>query len=169
MWAYALAGEDQMAENRIETAIEIEAPAKRVWALLTDFVQMPSWNPFITSISGDLTQGARLSIQVAPPGKSVMRFKPIILWVRPEREFRWLGALFVKGLFDGEHYFLLEPIGEDRTRLVHGEKFSGLLVELLKSMLPPTEQGFQAMNAALKQEAEQSKSLDSQNTKGVKK
>ena len=51
---YALAGEDQMAEHRIETAIEIEASTKRVWALLTDFVEMPSWNPFITSISDDV-------------------------------------------------------------------------------------------------------------------
>ena len=158
-----------MAENRIETAIEIEAPAKRVWGLLTDFVQMPSWNPFITSISGALAQGARLSVQLAPPGKSVMRFKPTILSVRPEREIRWLGTLFVKGVFDGEHYFLLEPIGEDRTRLVHGEKFSGLLVGSQRSMVSATEQGFQAMNAALKRQAEESERFDSQNAKGAKK
>ena len=158
-----------MAEHRIETAIEIEASTKRVWALLTDFVEMPSWNPFITSISGALAQGARLSIQVAPPGKSVIRFKPIILSVRPEREIRWLGTLFVKGVFDGEHYFLLEPIGKDRTRLVNGEKFSGLLAGPLSSMLPATEQGFQAMNAALKRQAEQSERSDSQIIKGAKK
>ena len=53
MWAYALTGGGQMAEHRIETAIDIETPAERVWALLTDFVEMPSWNPFITSISGE--------------------------------------------------------------------------------------------------------------------
>ena len=99
----------------------------------------------------------------------MIRFKPIILSVRPEREIRWLGTLFVKGLFDGEHYFLLDPIDADRTRLVHGEKFSGLLVGPLGNRLPATEQGFNAMNAALKQEAEQSGRFDSQNTKGVKK
>jgi len=169
MWAYALTGGGQMAEHRIETAIDIETPAERVWALLTDFVEMPSWNPFITSISGALAQGARLSVQVAPPGKSVIRFKPIILSVRPEREIRWLGTLFVKGVFDGEHYFLLEPIGKDRTRLVNGEKFSGLLAGPLSSMLPATEQGFQAMNAALKRQAEQSERSDSQIIKGAKK
>ena len=60
------------------------------------------------------------------PGKFGMRFKPTVLSIRPERELRWLGHLLFSGIFDGEHYFLLEPIGESRTRLRQGEKFSGL-------------------------------------------
>ena len=51
-----------MAFRKIETAIEIEAPAGRIWALLTDFARMPSWNPFIRSIAGELKAGASLSI-----------------------------------------------------------------------------------------------------------
>jgi hypothetical protein len=62
--------------------------------------------------------------------------------------------------FDGEHYFLLEPIGEGRTRLVQGEKFSGLLVGLLSGTLSATEAGFKAMNTALKREAERNGSPD---------
>jgi hypothetical protein len=143
-----------MAENRIETDIEINTSAARVWALLTDFAQMPSWNPFIRSISGDLAEGARLSVYISPPGKSGMRFKPTVRAVRPERELRWLGHLFVPGIFDGEHYFLLEPIAEHRTRLIQGEKFSGFLVGPLSSTLAATHAGFKAMNIALKKEAE---------------
>ena len=143
-----------MAERHIETHIEIEAPPARVWAVLTDFARMPAWNPFITSISGDLAEGARLSVRIVPPGKAGMRFKPAVLAVRPEREFRWRGRLLVPGLFDGEHYFLLEPIGEKRTRLTQGEKFSGLLVGVLAGALNATEAGFRAMNAALKAQAE---------------
>src|SRR5437879_5998834 len=104
-----------MAERRIEAAIEISAPPSRVWAVLTDFARMPAWNPFITSISGNLAQGARLSVRIAAPGKFGMRFKPTVMSVRPERELRWLGHLVVPGIFDGEHYFLLEPMGESRT------------------------------------------------------
>ena len=143
-----------MAERRIETDIEINAPTSRVWALLTDFALMPSWNPFIKSISGNLAQGARLAVHIVPPGSSGMHFKPTVLSVRPERELRWLGHLLVPGIFDGEHYFLLEPIGEKQTRLTHGEKFSGLLVGLLGSTLAATSAGFEAMNTALKQKAE---------------
>jgi hypothetical protein len=143
-----------MAERRVETDIEIAAPAARVWAVLTDFAGMASWNPFIRSISGNLAQGARLSVAIAPPGKSVMRFKPTVITVRPERELRWLGQLFISGLFDGEHYFLLEPIGGERTRLTQGENFSGLLVGVLAGALAATESDFKAMNTALKHEAE---------------
>ena len=143
-----------MVERRIEVIIDINAPTSRVWAVLTDFVRMPSWNPFIKSITGNLAEGAQLSVLIAPPGKSGMRFKPTVLSVRPEREFRWLGHLLNPGIFDGEHYFLLDPIGESQTRLSQGEKFSGLLVGLLSGTLTATEAGFKAMDAALKKEAE---------------
>ena len=144
-----------MFERSIETKIEIDAAAARTWAVLTDFARMPSWNPFIKFISGNLAPGERLSVYVAPPGKSGMRFKPTVLTVRPQRELRWLGSLLIPGLFDGEHYFLLEPIGGSQTRLRHGEKFSGLLVGLLGKTLAATEAGFAAMNTALKREVEQ--------------
>jgi hypothetical protein len=143
-----------MVDRRIETDIEIDTPPKRVWALLTDFARMPAWNPFIKAISGNLTQGARFSVLIAPPGKSGMRFQPTVLSVRPERELRWLGHLLVPGIFDGEHYFLLEPIAESATWLRQGEKFSGLLVGLLSGTLSVTEAGFETMNTALKQQAE---------------
>jgi hypothetical protein len=143
-------------EHRIETGIDINAPAARVWALLIDFDGMRSWNPFIKSISGNAAPGARLSVRIALPGKSGMRFKPQVLSVRPERELRWLGHLLVPGIFDGEHYFVLEPIDEHRTHLAHGEKFSGLLVGLVRSMLSSIlKAGYEAMNVALKQQAEQ--------------
>ncbi len=45
-------------------------------------------------------------------------------------------------------------LGDDRTRLTHGESFSGLIVGFLGSMLDATETGFNNMNAALKQQAE---------------
>jgi len=144
-----------MAERRIETRIVIETPTSRVWALLTDFPGMPAWNPFIRAIAGELATGARLSVTIAPPGRSAMRFKPTITAFAPSRELRWLGHLFVPGIFDGEHYFLLDAIGDGRTRVTHGELFSGLLVGFLGRALDATEAGFNAMNAALKLKAEQ--------------
>ena len=83
-----------------------------------------------------------------------MSFKPTLLSLRPERELRWLGRVLFPGIFDGEHYFLLESMGGERTRLTHGENFSGLLVGVLRSQLDATAQGFTAMNVALKREAE---------------
>lgn len=141
--------------RRIETSIDIAAPPERVWSILTDFGRMAEWNPFITALSGPLQPGERLSVRIAPPGKGGMSFRPKVLVVRPGRELRWLGRLLVGGIFDGEHYFLLEPEGAGATRFVQGERFSGVLVGLLGGALQATEAGFAAMNRALKARAEQ--------------
>jgi hypothetical protein len=144
----------EMAKRRIETEIDINAPAAKVWAVLTDFPNMPLWNPFITAIAGRAAAGERLTVTIRPPGKSAITLRPTLLVVQPERELRWLGHFIVSGIFDGEHYFLLDPLGADRTRLTHGESFSGLLVGFLNATLDATETGFNDMNAALKRQAE---------------
>ena len=87
-----------MTEHRIESRIDINAPPSRVWAVLTDFAAMPGWNPFIRSISGEAKQDARLSVLIAPPGKSGKRFRPMVLAARPEKELRWKGRFLIPGL-----------------------------------------------------------------------
>jgi len=76
--------------------------------------------------------------------------------VVPGQEVRWRGSLPIPGLFTGEHYFRLEPQAGGSTRFVHGENFSGLLLPVLGGILAATQQGFEAMNAALKARAEAS-------------
>jgi len=140
----------------IETGILVDAPASKVWSILTDFAEMPTWNPFIRAISGSLIPGERLIVTIAPPGQRAMTFQPTVLAATPGREFRWLGAFIGRWLFAGEHYFLLDELGPRQTRLTHGERFSGLLVPLVMrgAMLVATRNGFIAMNEALKRRAE---------------
>lgn len=83
-----------------------------------------------------------------------MIFKPDILKFEPEREFRWKGKFGIKGIFDGEHYFILEETGEHQTKFIHGEIFSGILVGLMGGALANTRDGFVLMNEALKKECE---------------
>jgi len=80
---------------------------------------------------------------------------PTVLEAAPGRALRWLGRLVVPGVFDGEHRFLLESLGADRTRLVQEERFTGLLVPLFaRSLDRHTLAGFHAMNQALRARAE---------------
>src|SRR5437899_1889011 len=101
----------RQAMRAIESRIDVGAPAERVWMVLTDFAAYPTWNPFITSIEGKLEIGSRPRVRIQPPGKSGMTFRPTIVEVAPPRELRWIGHLFVPGLFDGEHAFHLEDRG----------------------------------------------------------
>lgn len=141
--------------HRIETQIVIEAPAELVWSLLLDFPSYSRWNPFIPSIAGLLEVGRPLKVFIQPPGANGMKFQPTLLTVEPNRELRWKGKLLLPGLFDGEHYFLLESKPGGGLLFRQGEIFSGILVPLFKRSLDSViKQGFVAMNEALKREAE---------------
>jgi hypothetical protein len=141
--------------KELHSEIEIDAPAERVWHLLTDFASYPQWNPFIRRISGEPTRGERLEARIEPPGGRGMTFKPKVLKAEPNRELRWLGRLLVPGLFDGEHSFTIQSLEENRVRFVQREAFKGLLVPLFaRSLETNTQRGFEEMNRALKECAE---------------
>jgi len=140
--------------KNIRTEILINADITKVWDVLMDFNSYPKWNPFITSISGAPKLGNRLTVSINPPGGKGMTFKPNILTLEANKEFRWKGKLGINGIFDGEHYFILESVDKDITKFIHGEKFSGLLVPLVCKMLDKTQKGFQLMNESIKKECE---------------
>ena len=141
--------------HRIETQIDINASAERVWSILMDFPGYARWNPFIRSIEGIPKIGASLNVHIQPPGSNGMRFHPTVLAVEAGQEFRWKGKLLVRRMFDGEHYFILERQSGTQVVLRQGETFSGVLVPILRRSLDgATKQGFVAMNEALKREAE---------------
>ena len=84
-----------------------------------------------------------------------MTFRPRVLVVNLECELRWLGHLFLPGLFDGDHRFAIEPVEGNRVRFTQEERFTGVLVPLFaRSLEQHTLAGFQAMNQELKRRAE---------------
>lgn len=142
--------------HQIETRLQIQAPAERVWATLLDFPKHAQWNPFIRHIEGQALVGEKLQVRVQPVGGTEMDFSPTVLVVKPQEALRWQGRFILPGLFDGEHYFLLRPDGAGGVSWVHGEKFSGLLVPFFRDSLETgTRAGFEAMNEALRSIVEQ--------------
>ena len=142
--------------KQIRTEIEIGAVPEQVWKVLTDFAAFPTWNPFMRSAEGELKTGARLKVYIRPKNGMGMTIKPTVLKAEPNHELRWLGRLLMPGLFDGEHFFIIEPLGEGQVRFVHGERFTGILIPLLVLMglFKNTLRGFEEMNQALKVRAE---------------
>lgn len=134
----------------IKTKIEINAPAEKIWNKLMDFNDYRNWNPFILSIEGTPKIDNKLVVNFEK-----MTFKPKVVSLLKNKEFKWLGKLLFKGIFDGEHYFKLVEIDNNKTLFIHSEKFSGILVPLLKKkLLNETKPGFESMNLALKKEVE---------------
>lgn len=140
----------------IETQIEIDAPTDQVWATFSEFDKWPEWNPFVVSLTGDVTVGGKIQTRLEPPGGRAMGFKPKVVALDAGQKFAWVGNLLFPGIFDGEHQFILEPLDGDRTRFIQREEFTGLLVGLIMRMVrDSTTQGFEDSNKALKDRVEQ--------------
>lgn len=143
--------------KEIKTEILISATPEKIWAILTKFDHYPYWNPFITSITGDLKVGSRIIAKIQAPEKKTMTFKPIIQTLEINKEISWFGHFILPGLFDGEHKFELIDNNNMTTTFKQSEKFKGMLIPLFKKLLEiNTKKGFEEMNQKLKILAEHS-------------
>ena len=139
----------------IKTEIDISAPKEKVWDILVDFENYPKWNPFIISIKGELKVRKRLEVIIQTGDSKKFRFQPRVTSYKKYREFSWLGSVMIYGLFDGHHVFEIKEIGNGKSRLIHRENFSGLLVPLMwKQLNHKTRLGFDQMNKSVKELAE---------------
>jgi hypothetical protein len=139
----------------IKTEIEINATPEKVWSILANFSEYPLWNSFIQKIEGTPKLSEKLSVSIQPEKGKGMQFSPTVLVAEPNQELRWMGRLLLPKIFDGEHYFMIKKLDQDRVTFIHGERFSGFLAALMRSsMEASTKAGFVAMNQALKLRAE---------------
>ncbi len=142
--------------KRVFTQIGIDADAGVVWTALTDFSKYPAWNPFMVRIEGRAEVGERLECHPLIPGlRRPVTFRPVVTRAEPRRLFAWLGHTLLPGLADGEHFFEIEPQGDDSVRLAHYQDFRGILIPFIwPFMVGRTRKGFEIWNKALKKRAE---------------
>ena len=135
----------------LETNVHIDAKPEAVWEVLTDAEAYQDWNPHIRSMTGHLEEGARITNVMQTPTGGQITFRPRILALTPMQELRWLGRLGIPRVFDGEHYFLLEPAG-DGTLFTNGETFRGIALWWMST--EQFRESFEGMNWALKARVE---------------
>lgn len=135
--------------KKIETSIIINAPISKVWEILTDFENYGEWNPLLQKVEGLVRKGQRIKISLPS-----MAFKPLVLDFQNNSRLEWQGSLFVRGLFDGKHSFVLIDKGNHVTEFRHCEVFTGILVFFLSGEIQKTAKLFEQMNMALKDRVE---------------
>ncbi len=138
--------------KELYTEIDIHAPVERVWSLITDLENYINWNPFIVWAQGDLRPGGKIKVRIKPPGAKEMGYTLRTLRLEREKEFRWLGRMFFRGILNGEHIFELQKISNNQVRLIHKEYFTGILVPFVWKRFLNTKlrQGFEELNRSLK-------------------
>jgi hypothetical protein len=138
----------------LDASTEIDAPAERVWQIVSDFAHYPEWNPFIVRAEGEQRPGARLEVTIVAPGVRAVTFKPTVLDLRPGRLIRWKGRLLLPGLFDGRHALSVDPLDDERARFTTHEEVTGILLPFLGKVMRASQEGFEQMAAAVKARAE---------------
>nr|WP_315224744.1 SRPBCC domain-containing protein [uncultured Flavobacterium sp.] len=139
----------------INTQIIINATPDKVWSVLTGFDNYSNWNPFIKNIIGEPKVGSRITVSIALQEGNLTTFRPTVVAFEQNKELRWFGKLFFKGVFDGEHKFELIDNGNGFTIFNHSETFNGILVRLFKKQLENNiKKNFELMNESLKKRVE---------------
>jgi hypothetical protein len=139
--------------KQYHTQIVIQAPMQRVWAELTNFEAYPSWNPLIGELHARLAAGEGIRMFITPLNAF---FKAEFVTVKENEEMTWIGVRYAGFLLTGRHYYRLEKVSEEKTRLLHGEYFTGWFAYFIpKSTLKMMETMFVVHNEMLKKRIEE--------------
>lgn len=139
----------------IDTHIIIQAPAKKVWNVLTDFSRYHEWNPLLTRVEGNFSVGERLNVSARLKSIPVF-FSPTIISIVPDKEFTWRGDLLSKEIFHGTHRLAIEEISPEHTAFIHSEYYGSSLFKFIFPMVAKISlPAFLEMNEALKHRCEE--------------
>lgn len=129
-----------------ETSVSasIAADPAIVWALLTHAADYPRWNSTVTSIKGEIREGATIELKSTLDAKRVFKLK--VKEFMPEKRLVWGDAM-------GNRVYGLEKSG-NVTVFSMTEKIGGPLFPLFAAMIPSFDESFEKFAADLKKEAE---------------
>jgi len=131
-------------------AVDIAAPIKKIWGLLSNARQLPSWNSTITSLDGEIALGNTLKLRVPISDRT---FSPRVTELDAPHRMVWSEGF--APMFRGVRSFTLaEAAGGTRFEML--EVFSGLMLPMIRKSLPDFAPAFERYAADLKLAAERS-------------
>jgi hypothetical protein len=142
--------------------VNIRAKAERIWSLLTDASGFPRWNSTVTAVEGNIREGERLRLHVPGTGRT---FTPTVSGVVPNERMTWTGGF--APMFKGVRTFELKPRGDGSTDFAMEERFSGLVLPLMKGSMPDFGPVFEAYANDLKRAAERAASATNATSGGL--
>ena len=125
--------------------VEINAPAERIWSLLTDAPRIPSWTSTIRSIDGTIAPGSNIALVSSLDLKRT--FKLRVKTFTPPRQLAWGDAM-------GTRTFDITPRSAGGVTFTMTEHIGGPLFPLFARMIPSFDASFDQFAADLKRAAE---------------
>lgn len=109
-------------------------------------------------MGGTVQPKGKLLLKLAATGADPYEFKPDISYWQTNKQFAWIAKTGLPRIFDGEHFFELEDLGNGKTRVINREEYRGVLSPLFRQlpMMKTAPDGFKKMNQELKNYVERS-------------
>jgi uncharacterized protein YndB with AHSA1/START domain len=126
-------------------AVRVRAAPERVFARLTDAAAFPSWNSTVTSIEGPIALGQKLTIRV--PIAPDRTFSPRVVELAAPHRMVWQDGF--APMFRGRRTYTVTP-NADGCEFVMEERFTGLMLPMIKGSLPDFRPVFDRYAADLK-------------------
>lgn len=128
---------------RFEHSIDIDAPASRVWSVLSDADRWPEWTPTVTKVArlggDDLALGSKVRIEQPKLPAAVYT----ITALEPGKSFTWTtGSWFARGVA----HHVIEPQGTG-SRVTLSVAFAGLIGGLAARMYAQLTREYLALEA----------------------
>ncbi len=135
------------------TSILIDAPASRVWGILTDVASWPNWNTTVDRVEGAATLGNKITVYTkASPGRA---FPLKVSEFSAPHHMVWSDGMPL-GLFTGKRTYALTPQNNGKLKFEMTEVFTGLMSPLITRSIPDLQPSFDEFAKCLKTVAERS-------------
>ena len=128
----------------------IQAPAEKIWNILSDAAGYPAWDLTMVRIEGKLALGETVKFFTK---LSAQAFPVKVTAFEPNRKLVLTGGMPL-GLFKSERTHTLTANKDGSTTFHTEEIFSGLLLGVFGRTIPDLTENFQGFAAALKKRAE---------------
>ncbi len=134
-----------------EATTTIAASPERIWAILTDAANFPTWEPGVTRIDGTIAPGEKITVytKISPDRAFPVTVSEFV----PGKKMVWSSGMPL-GLFKGARTFTLTLQGNGTVEVHTREVFDGLLLPIIGRTIPDLSESFQNFAAALKKAAE---------------
>jgi hypothetical protein len=138
---------------KIEHRIGVQAPADVIWDMIYDVPGWPAWNPLYVRAEGQIRIGGKLTLEHGLDVADAKAIEPTVLDWTPRELLHWRGAR--AGLIKTIRFIEIDSLDVASCIVSNGELFNGMLVPyLLRGKGGRIRRSFEAMNEALKAEAE---------------
>lgn len=142
----------QIMAKEIRTEITINAPAKKVWQVFTDFGAYPTWNPYIVKLEGTLQEGERMQATVARPDGTTSALSPKVRELKVGERLEMRNEVLGGIVMGANHIFEVKGNPDGSTTFVQAMTLDGFATYKIDTEM--LKKQFEAMNKALKSKAE---------------